>query len=141
MNKTRFFLWSLFAKGLDFLTLFLGMRAAKTKNPWDDKFVKLLDKIGDKCIPGKANEAGTAWIEDPAMTSYEKGKVARTIGAIVVKELLLNQDFRNQAKIDDMQADRLLIAVLTFLKPDAVDTPQEIQAILDKIKPGIISES
>ena len=54
-----------------------------------------------------------------------------------MKELLLNQDFRREARLDDMQADRLLIASLTFLKPEAVDTPEEIQAILDTIKPEI----
>jgi len=118
------FLWRFFQNGLDALMIVFSMRAAKTKTPWDDEIVRLAESIGDKFIPGQ-------------VSADDKGKVVRAVGAIVMKELLLNQDFRREARLDDMQADRLLIASLTFLKPEAVDTPEEIQAILDTIKPEI----
>lgn len=132
------FLWHLFAKGLDVLTLVFGMRAAKTPTPWDDELVKLFEKIGDAFVPGKTTDDGAGWIDVPALTSGDKGRVVRSVGAIVMKELLLNPDFRTQAKLDDMQADRLLIAALTFLKPESVDTPEEVQEILDAIKSTVL---
>jgi len=131
------FLWRFFQNGLDALMIVFSMRAAKTKTPWDDEIVRLAESIGDKFIPGQVSADGKAWIDLPAITLSDKGKVVRAVGAIVMKELLLNQDFRREARLDDMQADRLLIASLTFLKPEAVDTPEEIQAILDTIKPEI----
>ncbi len=130
------FAWTIFAKGLDLLMVWFSMKAVKTATPWDDEIVKLAQKIGDKFIPGTVSPDGKSWIIPPDISLENKGKTVRAIGAVVVKDLLLNLNLRFQAKLDDMQADRLLIATLTFLKPDAVDTPEEIQAILDTIKPG-----
>ena len=132
------FIWGIFSKGLDLLTLVLGMKAAQTPTPWDDELVALFSKIGDKFIPGRTSEDGTEWIDLPAITSGDKGRVVRSVGAIVMKELLLNPEFRTAAKLTDMQADRMLIASLTFLKPESVDTQEEIQAILDTIKPDAL---
>jgi len=141
MSNPRNFLWSLFAKGLDFLTFILGMRAAQTKTPIDDIIVAMVNTIGDKFIPGSVSDDGLDWIDVPAITKESKGTIVKTVSAVTFKELLLMPEFRAKAKLDDMQADRLLIAALTFLKPDAVDTPEEIQAILDGIKPEVIIAS
>ena len=131
------FLWSLFGKGLDLLMLIFSMRAAKTKTPWDDEIVALAQKVGEKFIPGTVSPDGKHWLVPPDISLEDKGKTVRAVGAIVMKELLLNPDFRAQAKLTDMQADQLLITTLTFLKPESVDTPEEIQAILDTIKPEV----
>lgn len=138
-ENNRNFFWSLFRKGLDLLTFFLGIKAAKTETQVDDAMIGLVRTIGDKFIPGEVSKDGLSWAELPALTLEEKGSVVKTVGVILIKELLLMPEFRAACKLDDMQADRLLIAALTFLKPDAVDTPEEIQVLLDVIKPEIIS--
>ena len=140
-NNKHNFLWAIFAKGLDFLTFFLGMKAAKTPTLVDDAIVDMVEALGDKFIPGSVSDNGLEWIDIPAISKQDKGKIVKTLGAVVFKEHLLMSEFRAEAKIDDMQADRLLIAALTFLKPDAVDTPEEIQTILDTIKAEVIVAS
>lgn len=132
------FMWSLFAKGLDVLLVFLGMRAAQTETKVDDYLVELFENIGDKFIPGETTKDGLAWAELPALSIGDKSRVVKTVGAVIIKELLLMPEFRKEAKLDDIQADRLLIAALTFLKPEAVDTPEEVQAILDTVKPEVV---
>jgi hypothetical protein len=129
------FLWSVFVSGLDGLLSWLAFKAAKTPSATDDWAVALIEKVADKFIPGKATADGTAWEELPALLTGDKANVVRSVTAIMLKEMLLSIEFREMAKLDDMQADRVLIAALTFLKPESVNEPEEIQAILDAIKP------
>lgn len=125
------FAWNLFKKLLSPILLIAGYYASKTKSPWDDKVVALARDLGTKFIPGVAKDGG--WVGDPPLTDPDaKASAVRAITAIMLKEMFINPDFQSRAKMTPEQAGLTLVAALAYIKPDAVDTPAEIQKLLQE---------
>ena len=122
------FLFTAFAKGLGAIFSALAIWAKSTPNKTDDIVVELAESIGDKFFPGIFEN--DAWLGDPLTNIRDKGTAVRGIAAIMVKEMLLDDDFQRSVGMTEIQAGHFLVGVIGYLKPDAVDTPEEIEALL-----------
>jgi hypothetical protein len=131
------FVWSLFKKALSPILLIAGYYASKTPSPWDDQVVALARELGLKFIPGSADNG--QWVGDPPMTNPDdKASAVRAITAIMLKEMFINPDFQNRAKLTPEQAGLTLVAALAYVKPDAVDQEAEILALLKDAAEGAV---
>ncbi len=113
------FLWKAFRPMLSPFLYLLSLVAKKTENPYDDWVIALAEKLADKFKVAENNVAG--------------GKSVRAVVAVMMKELLLNSEFVKKANLTPVQSGKILLAVLSFVKPDAVDTKEEISAILSEM--------
>ncbi len=132
------FLWKLFVKGIDIFFELMMIKAAKTeKVEWYESSVIWGRKVGKIFFP----EHTAIWDEDKKdwfnLNETEIGEITRNIGAVAAKDMLLDPKFLKLAKLDEMQARNTLIAAMTWLKPEAVDTDEEVERITQEIKEAI----
>ena len=102
-----------FAKGLSPVLSVLSIATQLTKSKKDDRAVALSQKLAVEFL-GDAS----------------KDQPLRGAASVLVKEMLLNPEFLKRSKLTEAQAGTTLIAALTYLQPDAVDTEEEITALL-----------
>ena len=134
------FLWTLFAKGIDVFFELLLIKAAKTdKVEWYESAIKWGQNVGRIFFP----EHTAIWDEDKKdwinLDETDIGGITRNIGAVAAKDMLLDPEFLKLAKLDENQARNTLIVALTWLKPEAVDTDEEVERITQEIKDAIAS--
>lgn len=93
----------------------LSAAAALTKSRKDDQRVEFAQKVADLFIVPGGNGS----------------EQVRNASAVMLKEMLLDPDFLRKSGLTELQASQTLYAALAYLKPESVDTPEEIQALLD----------
>jgi len=134
------FLWKLFAKGIDVFFELLLIKAAKTeKVEWYEQTVKWGQKVGRIFFP----EYTAIWDEDKKdwinLDKIAIGNISRNIGAVAVKDMLTDPEFLALSKLDENHARNTFLAAMTWLKPEAVDTDEEVERITQEIKEAIAS--
>lgn len=133
------FVWGLFKKALSPL-LYLAILVAKQKIKNSD-LKEIIDKIAEIFIPGVEGEYATVQTVNPdgSITTVQvplidkKSAIARSIGAVICKELFTNSEFLKAAQLTREQAGRVLVAAIAVIQPKAADEEHEIAAILQMI--------
>lgn len=131
------FLWSVFTKGLGVVVQFLMMKAAATPQKWDDEVLKWAEVIGKKFLPTHTavwDESLKQWIN---LDDKSIGSLVRSVGAVTWKDMWLNKEFAAKSGLNELQIQNILVLGMSYLKPDAVDTQEEIDALADKVRAAL----
>lgn len=91
--------------------------ATVTKSDKDDKLAEQLQGAAAAFIPN-----------DP-----DGEQTARSLAAIGIKSLILDEKFRKKAGLTEFEASNILYAAMFRLNPKCVDTDEEIQALAKQV--------
>ncbi len=118
------FLWKIFKVGLKPALALAALIASTTKTRLDDEVTALLGRVEE------------IFFSTEATSLSEK---IRSSVAVVVKKLLLSEEFLVLAKLNEEQAGNVLVAFMSVIKPDAADTEEEIAALREEAAQAVES--
>ena len=128
------FLWRLFSSAIGGFLNLLCMKAANTPEPWDDQVTGWIKKAALIFFPKYTSTwDSNAQVWEP-VTGNKKADVFRNAGAVIIKKMMTDPEFLRKSGLTQAQAESQLVLAMSYLKPRAVDTQEEINALVEEVR-------